>query len=789
MVRFNKILGFVVIVMFVLIGNIIDAAAQERNCVVTGRVVDSEHKAVEFAAVAVTDSTGKVVSGALSDADGRFVCKVAQSSIPYTLTIELLGFAKFRSSLNATKQKVELGIVVLEESPTMLKEAVVTAEEVDKRATVEHTTIKTSATAAATGNVSDILRNASSVTFEGDGSISIRGNRNVLILLDGVPTTVSDLNAIPSSSVKSIDIVTNPDASYDAEGTGGIINIVSTKERAAGLSGAFSANYGFNHFANVSAALAYNTAKASYRFNYSGKYEDDIVKGTLDRVVDSSSTHQQFRSNRYTFNNNIGLGADFRIDKRNTLNVDLKCIIPRLNIRQELENSIIRNGVQTDESRNSDISWNRENIDASVGYSHVMKPEVSDFSLRASLSKIWGHRPSYYYLEGSPVGKSNSGGSPLIASLQGDFHHKIKAGRFAYGAKMTYRRNDIYHQFYSMVSGDWQYSGQLSNDLVHQEYIPALYVMFTSKPIGPFSYKAGLRGEGSVVLLHSEREKVDTATYDFFLAPTFSATYDITQRQRLSLAFSRRVGRPTYPQLNPYMSMVDANTFEQGNMRLKPEKTSKLDLSYSLNSKYVNLFADLYLSYSRNYISQITSISGSRLVTTYINGSSDMKTGCDVTLKVRPAKWMTASLSSNTYFVETKGTYGQVRVDNRGWTNNSNILLDFMPIKGMDIQLQYFLTTPQYFPQLTTSLTHYMNIGIRQTFLKGALTASLLLTDVLNIYKWEVHTEGGVFDLTNSSIHKSRMLWVGLSYNFNSFKQKKGEVKSETDRSVIRLGL
>lgn len=764
--------------------------SQKRYCVVSGQVVDSHHKAVEFAAVSVKDSTGKVVSGGLSDTDGRFSCKIAATPNPYTLTIELLGFAKYSTPLNAARQKAELGTVVLEESPTMLKEAVVTADAVDKRATVEHTTINASSSvSSSTGNVQDLLRNAAAVTFEGDGTLSIRGNRNVLILLDGIPTTVSDLGAIPSSSVKSIDIVTNPDASYDAEGTGGIINIVSKKERAAGLSGAFSANYGFNHFANIGAALAYNTAKASYRFNYSGKYEDDIVKGTLFRDLDSSSTHQSFRTNRYTFNNNIGFGADFRLDKRNTLNVDLKCIIPRLNIRQSLDNSIVTNGVQLDESRSSDISWNRENIDATVGYSHVMKPEVSDFTLKASLSKIWGHRPSFYYLDGAPVGKSNSGGSPLITSLQGDFRHKTKAGGLAYGAKMTYRRNDIYHQFYSMGGGQWQYSEPLSNDLVHQEYIPALYVMFTSKPIGAFSYKAGLRGEGSVVMLHSEREKVDTATYDLFLAPTLSASYDISRQQRLSLAFSRRVGRPSYPQLNPYMSMVDANTFEQGNMRLKPEKTSKLDLSYSLNSKYVNLFADLYLNHSRNYISQITSVSGSRLITTYINGNSDLKTGCDITLKVRPAKWMTASLSSNTYFVETRGEYGQVKVDNRGWTSNSNILLDFMPVKGMDIQLQYFLTTPQYFPQLTSSLTHYMNIGIRQSFLKGALTASLLLTDVFNSYKWEVHTEGGVFDLTNASTRKSRMLWLGVSYNFNSFKQKKAEGKSESDRSLIRLGL
>ena len=111
-----------------------------------------------------------------------------------------------------------------------------------------------------------------------------------------------------------------------------------------------------------------------------------------------------------------------------------------------------------------------------------------------------------------------------------------------------------------------------------------------------------------------------------------------------------------------------------------------------------------------------------------------------------------------------------------------------MPWKGGDIQMQYFVTTPQYHPQLTTSLTHQMNIGIRQRFLKGALVVSALLTDVFNTAKWEVWSRNNLFDLTNMSRNKSRMLWLGVSYNFNSFKQK-SEKKSETDRSLIRLGI
>ena len=115
-------------------------------------------------------------------------------------------------------------------------------------------------------------------------------------------------------------------------------------------------------------------------------------------------------------------------------------------------------------------------------------------------------------------------------------------------------------------------------------------------------------------------------------------------------------------------------------------------------------------------------------------------------------------------------------------------MLDFLPWRGGSIQCQYFITTPQYFPQLTTALTHQMNLGIKHKLMKGAMTVSALLTDVFNTAKWEVYSHNNIFDLTNISRNKSRMLWLGISYNFNSFRQKSSQ-KKETDRSLIKLGL
>lgn len=780
----KKIVASIILIL-ALCGVPFTLFAQGIKCTISGKVIDQQNSPIAYASVAIYQEKTPI-AGVVTDSEGKFTLKTNHSTDEYRLAIEFIGYEKYKGLIVPNKAHIDLGTILLKEAAAEVAEVVVTGKEVAQKSTVEHTTINASANMASSkGTAIDILRSASSVSVSND-EIAIRGNKNILVLMDGVPTTASDLSTIPAANIQSIEVITNPDSSHDAGGTGGIINIISKRNRAEGFSSMVAANYGFNHFANGNIALSYNRSKTSWRFSYNVKYEDDVVNSTLNRKVHSTGyeVFQQMQSKRYTFNNNISLGADFRIDPRNRLSVDAKLIIPRLNIKQDLHNTF----VDYSEERYNDVTWNRVNIEGSVAYTHIIKPEVSDLTIRASVSKIWGERPSHYFVGGVENNRSVSGGNPFIPSLQADYKHKFGVGTLSAGAKLTYRQNDVYHEFYEFADGEWIYSEAMSKDMLHTELTPAAYAMFASRIGKKFSYKVGLRGEFSTVTLNSKHEAINERENDFFVAPSLSATYKIAENQDLSLALSRRIGRPTYPQLIPYMSMVDATTYEQGNMHLDSEKATKVDLSYSLHSEVINLFVNGYLNYTTDYISQVTKMEDERLITTYANADKDLKTGVDLLLKVTPAKWFNFSVGANTYYVTTEGVFEGAHIDNRGWTNNSHLLLNFAPWKGGDIQLQYFVTTPQYYPQLTTSLTHQMNICIKQRLLKGAMTVSVLLTDVFNTAKWEVWSHNNLFDLKNNSKNKSRMLWLGVSYNFNSFKQRGGQ-KSENDRSLIRLGM
>ena len=778
---------FILCLLFIFNMN---AFAQSNISSIKGKVIDEIESPLPYVSVAVYHDD-KIITGTITNDEGVFTLKVQQSEEELRLTFDFVGYIKEEIKIIPNKAKIEIVDVVLKENVVMLEDVVISSTAVSHKSTVEHTSINASANIVSSkGSALDILSASSSVSIQNE-EISIRGNKNILVLMDGVPTTITDLSTIPAANIKSIDVITNPDASYDSEGTGGIINIIMKKENAKGFSGVLAANYGFNHFVTGNAGFSYNSKKASYRFNYNTKYEDDIINSSLTRLMKESGNHitQQMISDRYTFNNNVSLGADFRINKKNTVTVDLKYMSPKLNVKQDLHNIIENGNIINEENRHNDVTWNRDNIEAVVMYRHIIKPEISDISFRGSVSKIWGKRPSYYYVGDELLNYSNSGGSPFISNFQTDYKQKLNIGTLSAGAKVTYRSNDIYHEFFSLENEDWIYSQSFSNDLFHTELIPAAYVMFSSKNIGKFNYKLGLRGEYSIVTLDSKHENIDTRNEDIFIAPSVSGTYKISDKQDLSLAFSRRIGRPTYPQLNPYMSMVDAMTYEQGNMYLLPEKTSKLDLTYNIKGENFNLFADAYFNYTTDYISQVTEVVDSLLITTYINAALDMKSGLDLSLKFYPLEWMTATLSANTFYVMTKGVFDGADIDNEGWSNNSNIMLDFIPRKTTSLQLQYFIMTPQYYPQLTTSFTHKMNVGVKQKLMKGALTLSLLVTDVFNTYEWEVHSYNRIYDLANISKQKSRMLWIGISYNFNSYKQNKVDKAGESDRNLIKFGL
>lgn len=679
-----------------------------------------------------------------------------------------------------------------------LKNVVVTGKAGTKSVTAERTHINPSAAmSSATGSVLEVLRSSSAVTIDGGGQVSIRGNGNVLILVDGVPTTLDGLGSIPAANVQSIDIVTSPDAKYDAEGSGGIISIVSKKQTPEAFTAMASANYGISNFMNAGVAMSYNFGRWGLRMNYNGKWERDHVESELHRriVQTGSSLDQLIDAAKKTTGQNIGLNVSYKATKQDVLTLDVKAGFPRMNNLQTFHNHYGSADVLVrTKLRQTDITFNREMVEGSLGYRHIFEPGRREVSVMASLSAINGHRPSYYYEQTASafemVQRSESGGHPRIAALQFDYMAPMGRGKLETGVKMTYRQNDIDHKMYEYdaATDAWQLSVPLSNDLRHREYIPAAYAMYSSKLNGQLTMKAGLRLEYSRVTLQSDKDRLDEASDCYFVAPNLVLNYRVSEPWQLSLGLSRRISRPTYPQLNPYINLIDNQTYETGNVHLKPEKANKLDLGYTYTGQTLKVSGNAYLNYTQDYINQIAYLDRDILVMTYINGDMDLKTGIEHNIRWSALRWLGIDLGSNIFYTHSRADWHDTAIRNQGWTTNTSATLNIMPLRGMTVQAQYFVTTPQYFPQFTTKTIHYCNIGIRQQLPKTSLTLSALVTDVFNTRRWDISSDNPVYTLTNTSRNRSRVFWLGLTWNFHSYKPLGGTKKQEEDRSVIRLG-
>lgn len=770
--------------------------AQQDTSTIKGRVVDDDDAPVMFATVCLLNNE-RILAGGITDTTGFFSIK-GQFSGEYRLRVSSVGYEESIKTISLKKNQVmDLGIIVLPYMAMQLNDVEISAEAVTKTVTAERTSINPSTTmATTTGSVLEVLKGSAAVTINNNGQVSIRGNSNVLILVDGMPTSLDGLGSIPAANVQSIDIVTSPDAKYDSEGSGGVINIISKKQTPEAFTAMASANYGFTHFMNGNVAMSYNTGRWGFRMNYNGKIENDLIESELHRQIKQTDNtlDQLIEAEKRTTGQNLGLNISFKATKKDVLTLDVKAGLPRMNNLQTMHNHYINAGVESYKLRQTDITFNREMMEGSLGYRHIFEPNRRTFSVLASFSAINGHRPSYYYEQIGDslqlVQRSESGGHPRIAAIQMDYMAPLGKGKLEAGLKMTYRHNNIDHKMYEfdIDTNTWHLSIPLSNDLRHHEYIPAAYAMWSAKFKERLSMKAGLRMEYSRVILQNDKDHLDEASDYWFVAPNMMLNYTVNEAWRLSLGLSRRITRPSYPQLNPYINLIDNQTYETGNIRLKPEKVNKLDFSYSYTGQSLKVNGNAYLNYTQDYINQIAYLDSVTLVMTYINSDHDLKTGIEHNINWSLARWMEIDLGANVFYSHSRAKWQDTDINNQGWTANGNVLVKVMPMKGMSIQAQYFVTTPQYYPQFTTKTIHYCNIGIRQQLPMTGLTLSALVTDVFNTRRWDISSDNPVYTLVNTSSNRSRVFWLGVSWNFHSYKPLGGQKKQEEDRSVIHIG-
>jgi outer membrane receptor protein involved in Fe transport len=769
----------------------ITLSAQSRMVDIKGSVIDLKTgEPVSYASV-IVKTAEKYIAGGVTDDKGAYLFK----NVPegrYTLQVSFVGYETDLSAIDLFSSKNTLPPVKLKTLDRAMGEVTVLANASDQKTNIEKTTIHTSRSInAATGSVLDLLKTSSSISVDGNGDVSIRGNHHILLLMDGIPTTLDALSTVPAALSKAIDIVTSPGVKYDAEGTGGIINISTKSTAPAGYSGMASVNYGWSNRFNGTVGFNYVAAKWNVSVNYNGKDEKTKNDSELHQLfhATSNTVTQHISASPKISNQVFGIQAQYKADKKNSYTMGGKVMFPHQTNFQDLTS--IENG--TTVYRKNEVTFNRNIYEGFVGYKHFFEPKKKELSISSSISQTRGDRPANYYENGELVQKSSGGGRPFNATLQADYLYVVSANsQLEAGAKQTVRDNDFkYHSWeFNALTHEWEYADFFSSDLKHREWISAAYVQYTSKIGKSFDYQIGGRFEYGLSTLDSKKESIDhyTSKKPFF-APYLQANYRLSGKSALAFSATHRITRPTYPQLNPYVSRIDSRVYETGNKGLQPEEVNKLDFGYDYSGSVFTFHSDLYLNVTDDYIAQIASLYDTdALMLTYINGLSDVKTGLDLSAKVQRWKAVGFSLHSNVFYGNNRSEYNDMEYQNNGWMYLGNVASVVTPYKGAELEMQYFYNSRQLFPQFTANSVHYMNIGFKQSLAKNRLSLNVLLTDVFNTQRWDIHADNTIYKLKNSSKTDTRVLWVGLTYRLNAFKPQKANGATEENRAVIQLG-
>jgi len=789
------------IFVLILLGSIeINSFGQaNKGYSVSGSLIDSLSKQpLEYASVAIYKIIdNSLVTGALTNSKGAFTI----NSLPagkYLLKSSFVGYRAKITNIEIDNASIELSRPILINSTSLfLNEVQVVSKQNEKQINIEKTKINVAQNiASVSGNVTDVLKSQASVNFDAENNIYLRGSGNVLILIDGKPTTVTTLNSIPASNIESVDIITNPDAKYDSEGTGGIINIIMKKQSGSGMSGAVSLNYGFNN--RVNGGLNFNLSKGIWDvgFNYNGKYEQMNVLSNLIRQLYTQPIYveQEISSTLKSATQVAALMISARPSEKNIISLGVKVMNPDAFNTQNISGRQVQdNSPDYLYNRRNEITWDRQVIESTLSYRKIFDRNKNEISFDASYSRTKGSRPSEYYIEDQLLQKSSGGGAPTNATIQADYFKSLShSGRIESGLKAFSRWNSFNYNFYDLdtVSNQWIINPDFSNDLEHKEFIYSGYLMYSDSLFKKLYYKIGARLEYSTSDLIQKSINEEIYNDYLFPFPYFLLKRDINKSQSVALSINRRVTRPTYPQLNPFINVIDQMTYETGNKNLRPEILDKIEFNHSWIKEKYQFRSNLYYSSIKDFISQVSLLSSSdTLVITYVNGDRQNKIGADIDITYKFNKVFSINPSFSLFYTKSYGQYREIDLSFNDFAWTGNIKMTIKPDQKTDIQLLLNYNSPVVIPQYNLSEIYYADIAFKRSFLKNRLALSLSLNDIFNTRKWNIQSDNSVFKLNNSSKNESRIFWIGLTYNVNSFKPKgQNNNGTESDNAVIKLG-
>ncbi|RYD94894.1 MAG: TonB-dependent receptor [Sphingobacteriales bacterium] len=652
---------------------------------ISGTVVDSiTKKPLDYATVSIYRSGGKApINGVLTNEKGEFKLDNVKAGA-YKIGVSFIGYpTKFIDPVTTTLSKPDLniGTVVVAPSAQALKEVQITGQAplIENRIDKIVYNAEKDLTAAG-GNVTDILRKVPLISVDMDGNVSVRGDQNIRVLINGKPSgamaaSVADaLRTIPADQVKSVEVITSPSAKYDAEGSAGIINIITKQKNMSGVSGSVSGGVGTRQN-NGNANINFNKNRLSLTVNAGGNFtwpqtsNTEFYQNLISRNIinDNTSANTVKRYGtissatlNYDINNYNNISSTFRFNQGG---FDLDGDSHNRQIDATAGTDILYRGITSSKTTFGGFDW-------SADYTHKFKKEGHEFTV----SGQWSHSLIkndylYRYEDVNPNQRGDNDGINNEYTVQGDYTLPIsKVLKLEAGGKGIFRRlSSDYNIFNGGLTGlnanpdNFALDLLNSNDYKYDQSVYAGYSVLNFTLSENYSLLTGIRYEHTAVdgapLDNANPALVPfSASYNTFI-PSLTIQRKISQSQTIKLSYSKRIQRPSLQFLNPYINRSNIFNQQEGNPELSPEISQTVELNYNTFIKSSVINVSLYYKHTGNLIEGIAKtitddIDGEPVPvirTTYQNVGNNKSWGASFFGSINPFKPLTIRGSINAY--------------------------------------------------------------------------------------------------------------------------------------------
>jgi len=770
---------------------------------IVGVVIENKSEIpMEFANIAIYDlADSSLITGGITNDKGEF-------EIPdvgfgeYFLEANFIGFDKStveKITLDRQNRISNVGEITLSPSAVALDAVNVVADKAAVEYKLDKKVVNVSQVISAIGGTAvDVLENTPSVQVDIEGNVSLRGSGNFTVLIDGRPSVLSGSDAlrqIPSSAIENIEIITNPSAKYEPDGTAGIINLVMKKNSMNGLNGIVNASIGSGD---------------KYRGDFMFNYRMEKVNFFLGADWRDETNYGSMHSKRETYYN----------DTTEYLNMDGSrngirggnAIKGGTDIYLTDHTTLTLSGEVGNSKRSNEGDGKTENFTVPASY-HIysVSEEVSDrendfYTLNMNFQHKFndkGHRleASAFYsnetgtdneIEGElradadyiPSNEYLSRVSTLETEDEQDIRLKLdytnpfsEDGQFEAGFQSRMESDDEELDFrdYDQESGEWIINDDYSSGTNFQRDIHAAYGTFSNK-IGNLQYMGGLRGELTSREIKNTKAEKPSSLNRFDLFPTAHLSYPLSEKADITSSYSRRINRPSGRDLDPTPNYYSRYAIRFGNPDLKPEYTNSYEIGmlkrFGEGRSFVS--TDLFRRVTNNKIDRTTEQGEDGVFYYYTdNFDKDYATGVEVTGNFAYKKWLILNASANVFHYRITGDINGESIDRESTNWGGRMNTTFKLAENSRFQVTAFFRGPSVSAQGESKAMFFSNLSYRHEFMDKKLSATLSLRDPLGTARFERESYNTTFYNSFRWEREPRVVMLTLSYKINNFKEER----------------